>query len=82
MLTLGTPGGAAEDLEGTNGVAVGDKTVSAVLAGVKERSMPTEEEESANGEERERIPASGGFPDDSCPARPFSRTASAFRPFR
>ena len=63
MLTLGTPGGVAEDLEGTNGVAVGDKTVSAVLAGVEERSMPTEEEESANGEER--IPAADGFPDDS-----------------
>jgi hypothetical protein len=59
VLTLGTPGGAAEDLEGTNGVAVGDKTVSAVLAGVKERSTPTEEEESAKGEGR--IPAAGGL---------------------
>ena len=80
MLSLSPPGGAADDLEGTNGVAVGDSTVSTDLAGSEGRSMPAEEEESTG--KPEGISATGDSLDSSCPVSPFNRTASAFRPFR
>ena len=82
MLTLGTPGGVAEDLEGTNGVAVGDKTVSAVHAGVEEDQYQLKRRNQLTEKKESQPLVVSGFPDDSCPARPFSRTASAFRPFR